>query len=105
MPFKSFLFYIPSAHPKSLSVDITFEERTVFEEKNIALTSLQINGKELLAEYSDNQLAWESHYYDEMKEQLKKVLTCPSYRLVINSKLSDKDMRKRILVPSARIIK
>lgn len=105
MPFKSFLFYIPSAHPKSLSVDITFEERTVFEKKNIALTSLQINGKELLAEYSDNQLAWESYYYDEMKEQLKKVLTCPSYRLVINSKLSDKDMRKRILVPSARIIK
>lgn len=105
MPFKSFLFYIPSAHPKSLSVDITFEERIVFEEKNIVLTSLQINGKELLAEYSENPLAWNSYYYNGLKEQLEKVLTCPSYRLVINSKLSEKDMRKRIVVPSARIIK
>lgn len=105
LPFKSFLFYIPSAHPKSLSVDITFGETTFLDDSCMAITSLQINGKELLSEYSDNQYCWEAFNYRELKEILGDVLTCPSNRLVINSDLNDKDMRKRIVVPSRKIIK
>lgn len=105
LPFKQFVFYIPSPHPKSLSIEALFESKSYDDDLEgkrtiYKLTSLQIKGLEILA------IDMENTWYPsatmgvyELKQKLSYELCVPMNRIHLTSNVSIDELDDNIRIP------
>ena len=105
LPFKQFLFYIPSPHPKSLSIEALFESKSYDDDLEgkrtiYKLISLQIKGLEILA------IDLENTWYPsatmgvyELKQKLSYKLCVPMNRIHLTSNVSIDELDDNIRIP------
>ena len=105
LPFKQFVFYIPSPHPKSLSIEALFESKSYDDDLEgkrtiYKLTSLQIKGQEILA------IDMENTWYPsatmgvyELKQKLSYELCVPMNRIHLTSNVSIDELDGNIRIP------
>lgn len=105
LPFKQFLFYIPSPHPKSLSIEALFESKSYDDDLEgkrtiYKLTSLQIKGLEILA--IDMENTWypsSTMGVYELKQKLSYELCVPMNRIHLTSNVSIDELDDNIRIP------
>lgn len=105
LPFKQFVFYIPSPHPKSLSIEALFESKSYDDdlegEKTVyRLSSLQVKGQEILG--IDKENTWcssTSMGIYEFKQKLSNELCVPMNRIHLTSNVSIDELDGNIRIP------
>lgn len=109
LPFKQFVFYIPSPHPKSLSIEAFFERKSYDDdlegEKTVyRLVSLQVRVQEIF------NIDKEKTYYSlnllgisEFTQILSTELCVPVNRIHFTSNVSIGELNDRISIPFSGI--
>ena len=88
LPFRDFLYYIPSTNPKSLPVEALIEDveyEGIGGRKKIAptLTKLCINGRDILAE-EDEDIMRRTLNFEDLEKRLAVELAVPKARLTLS---------------------
>ena len=88
LPFRDFLYYIPSANPKSLPVEALIEDVEYDGmggiKKNVpTLTKLSINGRDILAEEDEDFMRRMLNFKD-FENRLAVELAVPKARLTLS---------------------
>lgn len=88
LPFRDFLYYIPSTNPKSLPVEALIEDveyEGIGGKKKIAptLTKLCINGRDILAE-EDEDIMRRTLNFEDLEKRLAVELAVPKARLTLS---------------------
>lgn len=109
LPFKQFVFYIPSPHPKSLPIEVLFESKTYKDdlegEKDMyKLASMQVKGQKILDKdrvirYSSNSMG-----IFELKQKISIELCVPTNRIHLTSNIDIDELDDNIRIPYGGIL-
>lgn len=103
-PFKQFVFYIPSPHPKSLPIDVLFESKTYkddFEgEKDIyRLDSVQVKGQKILDKDRVTRYSSNSMVISVLTQKISIDLCVPTNRIHLTSNVDIAELDDNIRIP------